>query len=432
MTHRRISILSLMKTGLVMIQLMAAALAVSAQPRPNALQGWNFKLKDFVIGAWLGPDDTDAELKIYREAGFNVVMVGRYMSEGRYALPEDVARQLDLARKHGLMAMIDTYTENGKPWGGLGTASDEPSHHNASPAEFEWLYRRFGKHPALAGFCLGDDQGSLSPTLLQNTAFLHRNAPHLFPWVCGWVSGENLVKGGNPIMNPQMYPTLYNSGEPASRQAQMYCDQLENLRASCQQYGLIAWPMFNVMNIESDSLTRFQVYSSIAYGAQGIWYFTYRGNGLTTGPEGKKGGDTEAEVRQTLKPIYRDARTANLRAAAWGRKLMGSDAVQVFHTGWQPRGASQPGPGHLIESMSDGLLAGVLTKGKQTLVMVVDKRVDKPYGAVGDRDVEVRFADSVKSIDILEGRKKQAVKGSLLRLHLPGGGGQLLAVRIQK
>ena len=61
--------------------------------------GWDFAFKDFPIGAFSPPSDTDAEYAMYKAAGFNAVM------SPRYALPD---KSLELAAKHKLMVMIDT------------------------------------------------------------------------------------------------------------------------------------------------------------------------------------------------------------------------------------------------------------------------------------------------------------------------------------
>jgi len=173
---------------------------------------WQFRYPGFVIGAWWGPDATDAELRLYHEAGFNVVMAGRYMQLDDYADPEKGVRELDLARKHRLWVMFDTYTKNDRPWGGKRSEEpyEHPLHHPASLLELQWLYERLGKHPALLGFMIGDDQGEVTPRAAQCTRFLFEQPkPHLIPWLCGWIPPENLARHNNPIANPQIYPTLY-------------------------------------------------------------------------------------------------------------------------------------------------------------------------------------------------------------------------------
>ena len=94
-------------------QLMIAVMltpmaAVDSEAQTNPQEGWDFTFKDFVIAAWNPPAATSAEYEVYREAGFNIVM------SPRYSLPD---RALELAQKHGLKLLVDTYIPNDKPWG---------------------------------------------------------------------------------------------------------------------------------------------------------------------------------------------------------------------------------------------------------------------------------------------------------------------------
>ena len=391
----------------------------SAADAKSPREGWDFAFKDFVIAAWNPPADNDAEYKVYRETGFNLVM------SPRYVMPD---KALELAQKHGLRVMIDTYTPHDKPWGGTASKyTPHPNHHPATLPELRWLHERYGKHPALAGYLLGDDYGAIPPELVETTAFLHDNAPRLFPWICQNVmSADSLAKAGNPIQDPQIYPTLYQKDWPAEEQAAEYCRQLEHLRQGCRKQDLIPWPMFNVCGVESDSLLRFQVYSALAYGAQGIWYFTYR-DGLVDGA----GHTTEQQVRAHMLPTWADAQAANKRVAAWGERLLGKRCIGVFDSGAMPGHSSVPGDGKLIEKMSADLLVGVLTQRPGNgqffpLAMVVDKRVDKRRGVLPEREVEVQFARQVTATLVIEGGTTRTVQGNTVKLKLPAGGGQLL------
>ena len=107
MMDRRPSLPVLLIVGAM--ALLAAWPAGAAERQRSPREGWTFAFRDFVIAAWSPPAATDAEYRVYREAGFNLVM------SPRYALP---GKSLDLAQKHGLKVMIDTYTPNAQPWGG--------------------------------------------------------------------------------------------------------------------------------------------------------------------------------------------------------------------------------------------------------------------------------------------------------------------------
>lgn len=400
--------------------------AAHAGPAPDPLAGWRFRLRSFVIGAWLGPDGTDAELRLYKECGFNVVMVGRYMAHGQYALPDRIARELDLVRRHRLYAMLDTYTQNDKPWGGV-VPPAPGTHHPSSLEELRWIHARFGRHPALAGYLIGDDQGTMSPQLVACTQFLRENAPHLIPWVCGWVPAAELARYGNPYANWQIYPTLYNTNEPAEVQARLYCEAYDRLRRDCLAHGVLPWPMFNASGADvSDSLLRFPIYAGLAYGAQGLWYFCYRGS-LTNGVEGKPGHTSYAAAKADVKPNWYVAQAANRRVAAYGPHLLGAVSQALFNTGWQVPGTLVPGPDRLVTEMSDDLLAGVLIKPRRLpMVLVVDKRVSKTPGATPPREVEVAFAPAVGRVRVLDARASRTVRGNRVRLTLSGGEGMLL------
>lgn len=420
-------------------------------PRAN----WHFRFPHFVIGAWWGPGPTDAEVKLYRECGFNVVMTGRYMQVEDYGDPVQALAELELAHRHGLGVMFDTYTKNERPWGGVAGETDEhPLHHPASLVELEWLYERVGTHPALVGFMIGDDQGSVSGRAADCTRFLYEQGPpHLFPWLCGWISPANLAEHNNPIENPQIYPTLYSWEQSAEQHAQAYAAAYAGFSRQCRDHGLLFWPMFNAGHWEhgktaddmfgycaSDSLLRLPGYLALAYGAQGIWYFTYNGGALQH--FGRY--ETEDEVRAALTPLYEVAQLMNRRIAAWGPRLMGRTSTGLFGTAFGAKAPdwpfaedtqtlcsaealTPPAPGKLVESMDDGLVVGILTAHDEPpLAMVVNVRTGKRFAEVPPRNVSVRFSTAVTGIKVLAGSGPRRVRGSRLTIGLEAGGGQLL------
>jgi len=399
-----------------------------------------------VIGAWWGPGPTEAEVKLYREAGFNVVMSGRYMQLDDYGDADQGLRELDLAQKYGLGVMFDTYTKNERPWGGeAGSYEPHPVHHPASLIELQWLHRKIGHHPALIGYMIGDDQGSVGERSDACTKFLHEQGAHLMPWLCGWISPQNLAEHNNPIVNPQTYPTLYQWGLPAEELARQYAATYAGFSRQCRDLGLLFWPMFNAAPPNereqiSDSLLRFPAYAAVAYGAEGLWYFCYNGGSL------QKPGNyqTEEEVRAALTPLYPVAKEINHRLAAWGPKVLGRTSPGLFGTafgakesGWpfpedtagfrSAEALTPPAQGKLLEAMSEDLLVGILTKvGESPLAMVVDCRVSKVFGGILPREVSVRFAPAVARVNVLEGTESRPVEGNEVKLTLEAGGGQML------
>jgi len=447
-----------LRTIVIAAVLITIACFAQAQENTNIKAIWDFKCKEFVIGAWWGPGATDAEVKLYKEAGFNVVMIGRYMQLDDYAHADEAARELDLAQRYGLKVMFDTYTKNDHPWGGkAGPTDSHPHHHPASLMELQWLYNKVGHHPALIGFLIGDDQGAVSERAAACTQFLYEQPGlKLMPWLCGWIAPENLAAHNNPIEDPQIYPTLYQDDLPAGTLARQYAAAYAGISRQCRDLGLLFWPMFNTTRpgadlagkgapayLESDSLVRFPTYAALAYGAEGIWYFTYNGGAL----ERPGVYHTQAEARQALTPLYAVAQQINRRIAGWGPLVLGRTSTGLFGTAFDARQAPWPFPedtagalppealappahGKLIEAMSDDLLAGVLTRpGAAPLVMVVDCRAGKGLGNLPSREVTLRFAPAVTGVRILEGKHGRTVSGAAVTLSLEAGGGQMLELQ---
>lgn len=408
---------------------------------------WDFRFKKFVIGAWWGPSATDAEMKLYKEAGFNVVMGGRYMQLDDYGNPDKGVKELDLAKKYSLGLLFDTYTMNEHPWGGLkDTGYDpHPTHHAASLAELKWLYSRLGRHPALVGFMIGDDQGQVSPRTDACTNFLHSlPKPHLFPWLCGWIAPSNLAQHNNPICDPQIYPTLYSWSQTADQHARSYATTYWGMSRQCQKHGAMFWPMFNSGSSEtdgnpksiggylpSDSLMRFPAYAAVAYGAEGIFYFCYSGGNISkVGP-----WDTDQSAHGALTRQYPIVKVINRRIGSWGPLLIGRTSAGLFGTGFSgiasdvasSAGLAAPGQGKLVEDMNGQLMVGILTKkGEHPMAMVVNSRTSKGFGDLPNREVILRFSRSVARVKVLDGSNSKTVDGNEITLTLEPGGGQLL------
>ncbi len=440
---------------LAMLALVAAMSNMTHAPERRVRDRWQFKFHKFVIGAWWGPDATDAEMRSYRDAGFNVVMAGRYMQLDSYGDADQAVRELDLAQKYGLGVFFDTYTKNDRPWGGKADPYEPHSvHHAATLTELRWLYERIGKHPALVGFMIGDDQGEVSPRSRACTDFLFQRRPHLMPWLCGWIDPTNLAANNNPIADPQIYPTLYEWHLPPAELARRYCASYASYARRCRENGVIFWPMFNVQGtldkqgkdmggcIPSDSLLRLPAYAGVAYGAEGIWYFCYNSGGLQhLGPHA-----TDAAARRARTPLYPVAQKINRRIGAWGPMLLGRTCTGLFGTAFRtvsewpfpedlpPYGLledlAEPGQGKLVEAMSSDLIVGVLTRpGSDPLAMVVDCRAAKALNVLPEREVRITFSRAVQRVRIPDvGGTRQRV-GHVVTLRLEAGGGQLLELQ---
>jgi autotransporter-associated beta strand protein len=409
--------------------LLVAAMNGHAQMGTN---GWNFKMTNFVIGAWAGPSISEAEIMAYAQAKFNTVMVGRYMDcegavEGWYTDPNNVKLGLDLAQKYGLGGFIDCYTQNAHPWGGLPVSSGG-GQHAFNLEEFEWVHAQFGQHPALVGYLLGDDQGYVDARMASIAAFMRVNSPQLFPWISGFCTGPTLYQNGVPSSSQEIYPTLGGLQWGSDWNVSSYCQSYWGVSRSVQSYGLPFWPMPNICS--SDSLNRFPAYASVAYGAKGVLYFCYAfGCFQQNGPFW-----TDAAVQAAQTPFYVVGQKMNGRIAAWSSWVMDRNSPGLFGTiptnqyyAALPDGMAAPATNKLLQSASDRLVVGILTKpGATPLAMVVNGLCSVNFGDLPLRTVSLQFNPQVTGINVLEGGTSTHTNGNSITLTLEPGSGQLL------
>ena len=433
---------------LVLSVVMVGLLATSGETKPlKCMQ--QFKFQDFVIGTWWGPDANEEAYKLYKEAGFNVLM-----QASRGQLPD---KELDLAQKVGLKVLIDTFTTNDKPWGGVQPPDVDPHApglHVARLGEMKWLQGQYGEHPALVGYLLNDNCG-LHDYTVACAKYLLQTGSGLFPWMSTNPdpAGQAKIRAAMPILTTQNYPFLYqvNAPEPAKRAA--FCNRLELDRVDVNRYDMCMWPFINTAGGVSPSQLRFQLFTSIAYGAQGIPYFTWH----------------ESIGSNRPGPLYYVAQAANNYVlSVVGPRVLGHRCIGVYHTRGpeMANSALEPGPGQVIEEMRSRLLAGVLIPEEQFIsgenkpdyVMLVDKRtvtcrplarhseieaVDSVPQLIqemkeqepAERVVRIKFGPTVKRVEVL-GPEQSPLRVSLSQLgrnrvrylHLKAGQGVLLKI----
>jgi hypothetical protein len=161
---------------------------------------------------------------------------------------------------------------------------------------------------------------------------------------------------------------------------------------------LDAMPLFNLIGVSSDSLTRVSVYAAVAFGSRGLYYYCWGGGGLWEWTQDDNVG--------TPSPNYPYAKEANADAAVWGRLLLRTryiGSVTTWPCFW--RHCVRPGatPIATVAAMSSDLTAGLFvpinaTNGENNnsnasgYVMVVDLRVANTVGAFSPRPITVTVA----------------------------------------
>lgn len=287
--------------------LLAAITAMPAHESNAAETGQRFIQDRFVISFWVDPpldDKADERYREIKEAGFNVVLGGFGAS-----LPEKAAKQLQLCEKYGLKAIVwsqgidaENLPDGPACWGY--SVRDEPS-----TEDFPGLRDRV------------DEIRAARPGKL---AYIN-----LFP---NYVSKEGMKASsyeeyiqrfldevGVDVLSMDHYP-LFKPGEDGRDN---YCANLEVMRTESLRKGIPFWNFFNTMPYgpqtdPTEAQLRWQIYSSLAYGAKGVLYFCYY---TPVSPEFPKGGAI-IQTNDKKTRHYDQARRINHEIANLGPTLM--------------------------------------------------------------------------------------------------------------
>ena len=273
-----------------------------------------FQQDRFAIGFWVDPpmdDRADERYAEIAEANFTLV-IGGFGAR----TPEQVRRQLELCEKYDLKAVVatngltpDAYPESPACWGY--SVVDEP---NAS---------RF-------------------PELAQRIAQIRAARPGRFGYINLFPNYANAAQLGNEtydqhvssfmeIVNPDVlsmdhYPILH----PGSDSRKSYCDNLAVMREYALKYDVPFWNFFNSMPYGphmdlTEGGLRWQIFTSLAYGAKGVLYFCYYTPG---GGEFPRGGAIIRQDDRRTRHWYQ-AQRINATLKHFGPTLMSLTSEKV-------------------------------------------------------------------------------------------------------
>ena len=238
-----------------------------------------WKQDRFAIGFWEEPpvdDKMDERYAEIAEANFTVVLGGH-----RAIKKQMVARQLDLCARYDLKAIV------WRVW----TMTEVTEKPELLP-----------EHPALWGYHLKDEPGAGSfPGIGRTVAAIRRARPgklayvNLFPGHPGLrlqlEPGASKHLGTDTyeehvsrfisecdvdMLSMDYYPTM----TPAADGRDGYTYNLAVMRKYSLAAGIPFWNYFNAIRFghltdPTEAQMRWQIYTSLAYGAKGVWYFTY-------------------------------------------------------------------------------------------------------------------------------------------------------------
>jgi hypothetical protein len=263
--------------------------------------------------------------------------------------------------------------------------------------EPEKTVNRFKNHPAVAGYHLIDEPNiSLFPELsawakkiqlVDNKHFCYVN---LFPNFAdstqlGTTDYKKYVQEYIKQIPVQFvsfdyYPVMKD------RLSKTWYENLELIAAESKQAGLPFWAFALTTNYDNDHVTpqtiaamRLQVFSNLAYGAQGIQYFTYWSATSVNAASGEdqRGAPISATGKRSV--VYDRVKQMSQEIQNLSGVFLGSKVVSVRHTGLGkiPGGTirltSLPKAIKVLDTNGAPAIVSVLEKGENCFLVVVNK-----------------------------------------------------------
>lgn len=306
-----------MNVKMIQFLLVAALLVSVAQASWSAEKSDRFVQDRFAIGFWVDPpakEITNARYKEIADANFTFVL-GVFGPQN----DKDIAKQIALCQKYGLKAIVKgDFT---KP-------------------------ETLPEGPAVWGYYLGDEPGVGSiPGIKAQVDAVRKHRPGKLAYLNLLPNYANGMQLGTPsyddyiaryaretgfdVLCMDYYPQM----TPTADGRDGYCSNLEVMRKYSLEQHIPFWNFFNTMPFHphhdpTESHIRWQIYTSLAYGAKGVLYFCY-----WTPPSGPgefyRGGGiiSEAGVRG---PHYEHAKRINAGLKNLGPTLMKLTSIKVI------------------------------------------------------------------------------------------------------
>jgi hypothetical protein len=271
----------------------------------------------------------------------------------------------------------------------------------------ETTIRRFMNHPAVLGYMLRDEPGRSDfqdlrewAERISKTDDSHFCYLNLFP---NYATEEQLG-----TKTYQEYTDLFIKEVPVqfisfdhypvlgdSLRANWY-ENLEIISRAARKAAKPFWAFaLSVAHgkypIPTLAQLRLQVYSDLAYGAQGIQYFTYWTPADTTWKFNN--GPISLEGKRTI--VYDRIKQVNSEIASLSPVFLGSRVISVSHTGEIiPQGTTPlqalPEPFKILKTEGKGAVVSILQNGENNYLVVVNRDFLTPMNLYVECDNKVR------------------------------------------
>ncbi len=318
----------------------------------------------YPIMAWDHVPDDPAVIKRLRECGFTIA---GFVSPG----------VLDACHAEGLKAIVSDTRTNGYDWTAV-NADDARKRVTELVAEVR-------NHPAVFGYYLRDEPSAgFFPGLETVSAVIREQHPGAWPYVNLFPNYATAGQLGTATYDEYLEtfiatckPTILSYDHYAVMEGGTlggnYFANLESVRRASLKHNIPFWQItlaLGCLKFREPTPTdlRFEVYTSLAYGARGITYFKYFtpnvGN-FRNGPIDQFGNET---------PTWSAMRFVNLQVQKLAPTMLKLKSDQVYHFGDLPAGCSGPDDSSLVKSIPGPMLVGDFTHEDGTrYVMIVNK-----------------------------------------------------------
>lgn len=396
---------------LLLLLILVATLALTAQVTQAASD--RFVQEQFAIGFWNGPPDKLTNEAVYKEmaeANFNLVIANYWPTA-----PEYTKKQLAMCEKYGLAAVVSV------DWTKPEKLVDAPNC---------WGYY-ICDEPGAGGIPAVKSQVDIARKYRPGKLAYYNLLPDYAPaWALGVPTYDEYVgrfakETACDVLCMDYYPMLtpFDDGRDG------YCGNLAVMRKHALLNKIPFWNFFNTMPFANfydptESQLRWQIYTSIAYGAKGILYFCYW---TPHGGEFPKGGAIiTAEGQRTRH--YEQAKRINAAVKNLGPTLMKLVSYKVIRIkpNDDPAAILEKSP---VKSISPGgnYLIGVF-KHRDGRRAVLLNNYDHNYTTWPTVEFDAPDKDIVE-VDQSDGKEKMARDDSPdmpgLQISLDSGEGRL-------
>ncbi|MFA6108513.1 MAG: hypothetical protein WDA75_07060 [Candidatus Latescibacterota bacterium] len=295
--------------------LLVFALTLGSAAMASDTQPHRFVQDRFAVGFWVDPpagEEMEFRYREIAEADFTVVLGGFGART-----PETVRRQIALCERYDLKALV-------------AMAGLPPAALPESPAVWGYMLR---DEPNVADFAqLRQTVDQIRAARPGRLAYINLYPNYANEEQLGVPTYDEHVarfveEVGVEVLSMDHYPVM----RPDADGREAYCENLETMRRYSVNAGIPFWNFFNTMPFgphfdPTEAQLRWQIYTSLAYGAKGVLYFCYW---TPEGVEFPRGGAIiTAEGRRTRH--YEQAQRLNGALKHLGPTLMSLTSTEVL------------------------------------------------------------------------------------------------------